>query len=137
MTHLITGAQQRHEESDPILHRSIHQYDRATHDARRYSGTILLDGREVCQTLQCVHCQAHFLNVKIPGKVRGWCMNCNGPVCPKQSCDACVPFEQWLTNVEKGLPPGHRSVVAAVRGEVPTTLLPLPEKAPGLTIQTS
>lgn len=101
---------------DPILWRSIHQYDRATHDARHYSGTILLDGQEVAQTLQCCHCNCHFLNVKLPGKERGWCMNCNGPVCTNPACDACVPFNQWLDNVEKGLPPGHRPIVAAVRG---------------------
>jgi hypothetical protein len=50
---LIVGAQQRAEEADPILFRSIHQYDRATHDARHYAGTILLDDKEVAQTLQC------------------------------------------------------------------------------------
>lgn len=99
---------------DPLLHRTLHQYNRATHDARNYSGTILLDGVEVAQTLQCRHCNAHFLNLKIPGKERGWCMNCNGPVCPNAACDACRPFELWLESVEKNLPPGHRPVVAAV-----------------------
>jgi hypothetical protein len=90
------------------------QYDRATFSGSTYSGTILLDGQEVCQTLQCVHCGGHFPNLKLPGKERGWCMNCHGPVCPNPVCDACVPFEQWLENVERGLPPGHKPIKAAV-----------------------
>ena len=101
---------------DALLWASLHQYDRATYDDRHYSGTILLDGQEVAQTLMCCHCNRHFLNVRIPGKQRGWCMNCNGPVCPNPVCDNCVPFAQWLENVEKGLPPGHRPIVAAIRG---------------------
>jgi hypothetical protein len=101
---------------DPILWRSIHQYDRATHDARLYSGTILLDGQEVAQTLQCRHCQAHFLNVKIPGQERGWCMRCNGPVCPRKECDVCTPFEAWLESVEKGIPIDQLPIKAAIRG---------------------
>lgn len=104
---------------DPILWRSIHQYDRAHHDARNYSGTILIDGQEVAQTLQCCHCNCHFLNVKLPGKDRGWCMRCNAPVCPKKECDTCRPFEVWLLNVEKGLPAGHRPIVAAVHAAIP------------------
>ena len=104
---------------DPILHKSLHQFDRAAYDSKSYGGTILLDGVEVAQTLCCKHCNKHFLNVKIPGKSRGWCMNCNGPVCTDQRCDVCVPFEQWLENVEKNLPPGHRKIMAAVHGEVP------------------
>lgn len=101
---------------DPILWRSLHQYDRATHSSHNYSGTILIDGKEVAQTLCCCHCRGHFLNLKIPGKERGWCMNCNGPVCPNPRCDACVPFEQWLLNVERNMPAGHRSISVAVRG---------------------
>jgi hypothetical protein len=112
---LITGAQQRKEEADPILYRSLHDYDKAHYDDRNYSGTILIDGKEVAQTLQCCHCQKHFINLKIPGKERGWCTRCNGPVCPKKECDVCLPFMRWVENIEKGLPPGHSPVVVAVR----------------------
>jgi AhpD family alkylhydroperoxidase len=69
------------------------------------------------------NCGSHFLNVKIPGKERGWCGYCNKPVCTKKECDTCFPFEAWLECVEKGLPPGHRPIKAAVHGEVPTLLL--------------
>jgi hypothetical protein len=76
----------------------------------------LLDGQEVAQTLRCCHCGGHFLNVKIPGRERGWCGYCHAAVCPNPACDHCVPFEQWLENIERGLPPGHRPIVGAVHG---------------------
>lgn len=104
---------------DPILWRSIHQYDRATYDDRHYSGTILLDGVEVAQTLMCIHCNQHFLNIRIPGKARGWCSNCNAPVCHKPECDTCVPFMQMIENIEKYLPVGHKPIQISVQGEVP------------------
>ncbi len=104
---------------DPILWLSLHQFDRATYDDRCYAGTILIDDREVCQLVQCVHCNSQFPNLKIPGKERGWCMNCNGPVCPNRQCDECVPFEAWLDAVEKNLPPSQRPVRAAVSAAFP------------------
>lgn len=69
-------------------------------------------------TKQCVHCGNHFVS-KPPkivtaltpfqaqllieqGKtVRGFCMNCNGPVCGP-GCAECIPEDQMLTNLEKG-----------------------------------
>ncbi len=101
---------------DPILHRSLTQYDGGHYDARHYGSVILLDGQEVAHLLCCVHCRRHFLNVKIPGQERGWCLNCNGPVCPNQKCDACVPFFRWIESVEKNLPLDQLPIRAAVRG---------------------
>jgi hypothetical protein len=106
---------------DPVLWRSTHQFDGGKYDSRNYGSVILIDGKEVAHLLRCCHCGRHFLNVKMPGRERGWCLNCNAPVCPNHNCDACVPFEQWLENVERGMPPGHRPITAAVRGEVPVS----------------
>jgi len=82
-------------------------------------------------THQCVHCGGHFVSKpkrlitemlttaeakqrEDQGrKVRGWCMNCNGPVCGP-SCAACVPVEQYLENMEKGRDPTFRPVVVSV-----------------------
>ena len=55
----------------------------------------------VAGTLQCCHCAKHWVPQPGSGRVRGWCMNCNGPVCGP-ACAKCVPIEQYLENVEKG-----------------------------------
>lgn len=120
-------------ELDPILWRSVHQYDRCRPD-RRYGSTILIDGEEVAQLLCCVHCRAHFLNVRIPGKERGWCMNCNGPVCPNKKCDTCFPFEKWLESVERGLRPDQMPVKAAVSHDPPKLV---PDVVPSLVEEAS
>jgi hypothetical protein len=71
---------------------------------RRPSGAIIVDGAQVADTAQCVHCNAHFVMRAGSGTTRGWCRNCNGFVCgPK--CAACVPFEQTLDRLHKI---GHR-----------------------------
>ena len=106
-------------QTDPVLWKSLHQFDRAHYDSRNYGSVVLLGDREAAHLLQCCHCNAHFVNVKIPGKERGWCMKCSAPVCPKRECDECLPFEAWLTAVEQGLPPGQRRISVAIRGDVP------------------
>lgn len=63
------------------------------------SGAILLDGRHVADTLQCVHCGRHWVPQAGSGKIRGYCRSCDGPVCGP-SCAACVPFEQMLERIE-------------------------------------
>ncbi len=106
-------------ERDPVLFKSLHQFDHAHYDARNYGSVVLIGDREACHLIRCVHCSAHFVNLKLPGKERGWCMKCNGPVCPKKECDECYPFMEFLENVERGLPPGQRRISAAIRGDVP------------------
>ncbi len=54
-------------------------------------------------TLQCVHCGAHWIASPGSGKIRGFCMKCNGPICGP-GCVECVPHEQKLENIEKGNP---------------------------------
>ena len=65
------------------------------------------------KTLQCVHCGGHFIVMPGSGIVRGWCMNCSGPICGP-GCHDCVPTEVLLESMEKGIPPEQ------VRRFVPT-----------------
>lgn len=67
----------------------------------------------VIKTLQCVHCGGHWYPRPGSGRVRGWCMNCSGPICGP-SCKDCVPVEQYLENMEKGRPDDFRPVTILV-----------------------
>lgn len=67
---------------------------------RKPAGAILLDGQVVADTLQCVHCNAHWIPQPGSGIVRGFCRNCMGPVC-SAACAACVPFERKLDLAEQ------------------------------------
>lgn len=67
--------------------------------ASKPSGGILVDGQHVADTVQCVHCNAHFVMRKGSGVERGWCRNCNGMVCGRK-CAKCVPFEKKLDQAE-------------------------------------
>lgn len=69
---------------------------------RAPKGTIIIDSREVADTAQCVHCNAHFVMERGSGKKRGWCMNCGGITCGGVECSRCVPFEKKLDMYEKG-----------------------------------
>ena len=81
--------------------------------------------------VQCCHCGGQF-QLKPPRKIavpltrleaeakqregkccRGWCGRCAGYFCGP-GCEACVPVEQYLENLEKGLPPDHRPVTVYV-----------------------
>lgn len=81
---------------------------------------------------QCVHCGAQFprkpvkkligqlyradhaAQMEMEGRtMRGWCMNCNGPLCGP-GCAACVPTEQLLENYEKGRPLDFRPTVSYI-----------------------
>lgn len=55
-------------------------------------------------TVACVHCGGQFALRPGSGNVRGYCMNCAGPVCGP-SCAACVPLEVYLSNMERGVAP--------------------------------
>ena len=54
-------------------------------------------------TLQCVHCGGHWEVNPGSGKLRGFCLRCNGPFCGP-GCANCVPTEQLLENMEQGRP---------------------------------
>lgn len=73
---------------------------------RHAAGAILSDEGSlsgfsvVGETLQCVHCAKHWMMVPGSGHERGFCLNCQGPVCGGPLCWECVPQEQWLLNQE-------------------------------------
>ena len=69
---------------------------------RKEHGGVVVDGRQVADTLQCVHCGRHWVPEPGSGKVRGFCRCCMGPTCGAQKCDACLPFEKRLDLYEAG-----------------------------------
>lgn len=71
------------------------------------------------KTLQCVHCGGHWIPRPGSGTVRGFCMNCNGPICGP-GCAACIPTEQLLENIEAGRPLDFKPI----RGNVPKLWTP-------------
>lgn len=68
---------------------------------KKPGGAIILDGIEVAHTLQCCHCNAHYVSVKGSGKRRGFCMRCMKSTCGRVECDVCIPFEEKLNKYEK------------------------------------
>lgn len=97
----------------------VNPYKDAIFD-RRYSGTILSDGKDVAITRQCVHCNRHCLCVKGSGKRRGYCTRCNGFVCCEPGCPpGCIPFEQILEAMEGTLDLNNIPIVGRVEAEPP------------------
>lgn len=68
---------------------------------RKAKGYFIVDGREVAATLQCCHCNAHFLSVRGSRIIRGFCMRCYSITCGKKECDVCIPFEKKISLIEK------------------------------------
>ena len=58
------------------------------------------DGMIERDTVQCVHCNAHYIVRPGSGKRRGWCTLCAGATCGKEACIPCVPFEKKLEAFE-------------------------------------
>ncbi len=52
------------------------------------------------ETLQCVHCNAHWIVRPGSGIKRGWCLRCMGPHCGQAACWSCEPFEKKLERWE-------------------------------------
>lgn len=55
-------------------------------------------------TLTCCHCQATWIVKKGSGIKRGFCQNCMGYTCGNPTCEACVPAERQIENIEAGRP---------------------------------
>lgn len=94
-------------------------YAKAAAD-RRYGGTVLVDGKEVACTIQCVHCGDHAVLLRnVAGDLctGGWCSRCNGFICGRK-CLSCKPFERWLEEVEGTKQSGSVSVAVNVNGGV-------------------
>lgn len=91
--------------------------------SKREAGTIIISDPgsdkpllEVA-TLQCCHCGGHWVPRPGSGMERGFCMNCNGPVCGRDCAGSCIPVEQMLENIEQGRPLDFKPIrgnVAAV-----------------------
>ncbi len=64
-------------------------------------------------TLQCVHCQKHWVPEPGSGRMRGFCQNCMGPICGP-GCAKCVHWEQMIENIEKGRPLDYKPIQASV-----------------------
>ena len=79
--------------------RPLHPYQDAAPVAKP-AGAILVDGVQVADTLQCVHCGRHWIPQKGSGRVRGYCLHCQGPVCGP-GCVTCVPLEQRFEQAER------------------------------------
>lgn len=63
----------------------------------RIAGGIMVDGQQVGETLQCVHCGMHWDRVPGSGRQRGFCLKCNGVLCGKREClIECKPIEKRL-----------------------------------------
>lgn len=65
------------------------------------------------KTLQCCHCGGHWICQPGSGRIRGFCMNCNGPICGP-SCATCIPTDLLLTNMEKGRPLDFKPIMVSV-----------------------
>lgn len=70
--------------------------------ARKPSGAIIIDGMHVADTMTCVHCGHLWIPIKGSGIIRGWCTNCNGPLCGSHDCFECKDFRKKLDEYEKG-----------------------------------
>lgn len=51
------------------------------------------------ETLQCVHCGGHWMIQPGSGKLRGFCLRCNGPICGP-GCAECRPIDLQLERME-------------------------------------
>jgi hypothetical protein len=74
------------------------------HTAARPSGHIIITGPGGTierDTLQCCHCQKHWVVQPGSGRRRGFCLKCMKPTCGAEACQVCDPSEKKLERVEK------------------------------------
>lgn len=64
-------------------------------------GAIVVDGRHVADTMQCVHCGMHWECKPGSKRKRGFCVACRGATCGKERCDIHLPYEAYL-ELEEG-----------------------------------
>ena len=81
---------------------------------RSPKGFLICEGNVVAETLQCCHCGGHFVVNPGSGRRRGFCTQCGSVTCGAPSCDACVPTEAWLENVEAGRREDFRRIFSAL-----------------------
>ena len=77
------------------------------------------DGSEqILDTTQCVHCGRHWIWVPGSGKERGFCTQCGGLTCGEPKCDACIPMEQQIENMESGRDLAFRPIMSSVPKDI-------------------
>lgn len=64
-------------------------------------GAWMVDGIEVASTLQCPHCDAHFVSLRDSRVERLWCSHCSAVTCGKPECNVCIPYMRKLEILEK------------------------------------
>jgi hypothetical protein len=73
---------------------------------RKASGYIIMDNGngpvETAATLQCVHCNKHFISIKGSGTIRAFCLKCGGVTCGAPVCHEHYDFRKKLDDYEQG-----------------------------------
>jgi hypothetical protein len=85
--------------------KTLEEFKFLAQSVRKPSGYFVLNGEQIADTVQCGHCQKHWVPMRGSGIRRGWCMNCGKPTCGSQQCDNCIPAERKLELIEKGINP--------------------------------
>lgn len=68
---------------------------------RNGKGAVVVDGKQVGETHQCVHCSGHFETKPGSGTLRGFCRGCKGVTCGATYCmKFCTPFEARIDLTE-------------------------------------
>lgn len=67
----------------------------------KHGGYFTEDGIVVAQTLQCCHCQKHWVVRKNSGEHRGFCWNCSQVTCGKPQCHVCLPWAKKMELMQK------------------------------------
>lgn len=71
---------------------------------REAAGVLIIsgpEGEENRDTIRCQHCGAHWVPERGSGRVRGYCMRCQGVTCGAEPCErGCVPYEQMIERIE-------------------------------------
>ncbi len=63
---------------------------------RKHLGGQIIDhnGNAIADTVQCVHCMAHFVWVVGSGEERGFCKECFGYICGRKCAKVCMHWRK-------------------------------------------
>lgn len=61
---------------------------------------------------QCIHCQKSWKVEPGSGRLRGFCMKCNGPICGPRCSECHGPFEKVCEDIEAGRVPGSKIILS-------------------------
>lgn len=84
----------------------------------KIAGGIVIDGRHVADTVQCVHCQKHWIPQRGSGRIRGWCIYCNGLICGALKCRVHIPYGTKM-EYREGLVHGSFNTVRRILNRYP------------------